>query len=262
MFFLSLTFKGSLLSRRCQVQNVYNPQKPTVQWPLSTARQGSCSIRKKTRVRRATAFLPHGDLGALSLQLKQCPQSAWLLQSLFSNQLQCKQETELTADVLQMAAYPSQGTAVTSHSPTDPATSLALSTQALQMLFWRQGRCPGFPPRDIQHGATVVPQQLGLWNCSQGILLGNWRYFQAPPAFSCGRAVSPALRAYKITVLAGKNETRALNSELLKLLRKKRAREGGNHVVSIPGKEWHKNKMGEKVRLPFLYHPADGTSGS
>jgi len=71
------------------------------------------------------------------------------------------------------------------------------------------------------------------------------------PAFSCGRAVSPALEVYQITVLASKNKTRALNSELLKLLRKKRAKEGGNHVVSIPGKEWHKNKMGEMSDFPF-----------
>lgn len=179
----------------CTIIELLNPQKPTGQWPLSTATWGSCSTGKKTRVKRATAFLPHGDLGALSPQLKPCPQSAWLLQSLFSNQLQHKQEAELTADVLQMAANPAQGTAVTSHPPADPATSLAFSTQALQMLFWRQGRCPGFPPRDIQHGATVVPQQLGLWNCSQSILLGNWRYFQAPPCLQLWQGCVTSLKS-------------------------------------------------------------------
>lgn len=147
-----------------------------------------------------------------------------------------------------MAANPTEGTAVTSHPPQDQGTSLILSARVTAQLsgcYFKAGEVPRFSIerhlKNIQYGATAVPQQLGPGNCSQGIPNSIAGYFRAPPCLQLWQGYVTSLKSiqnYSPSWVRIKVTLTTLC--LLKLLRKKLARKGGNPAVSILGE-------GEKI---------------
>lgn len=107
-----------------------------------------------------------------------CPQRAWLFQSPLQNELQCKQEAELTADMLQMAANPAEGMAGTYCPPKHQGASLICSTLVTTQLFG----CYSAGRWDVQIFPQEAPQKHPRWKDSGAPEAETMELFRGLPA--------------------------------------------------------------------------------